>query len=320
MNIVFLDAATVDLGDLDMSGFARLGNYRAYANSRQDQVVARARGADVVITNKCLLRERELARLPKLKLICVAATGINNVDLEYAKQRGVAVTNVRGYSTTTVAEHTLLFLLAFSHRLLAHHRAAIDGTWSRSPHFTVLDFPFTDLHGKILGIIGYGAIGREVGRLARAFGMKVLVGKISGRKYRGGPNRISLKTLLRRSDFVSLHCPLTDRTHHLLNSKNLPCMKSSAVLLNMARGAIVDEAALARALRSGRLAGYGADVLSQEPPPRNHSLFQKKICDKVLLTPHMAWASRESRQRLADQIVKNIKNFPFRDAWGRMKA
>ncbi len=298
MKITFLDTASLDLGDLDLDPLKRLGTYRGYKNSRQDQVVARAKGAEVLIVNKCLLQKKELSQLPSLKLICVAATGVNNVDLTLAHQRGVVVCNVPGYSTTTVAEHTLLFLLAFSHRLLEHHQSACSGEWSRSKHFTVLDYPFSDLAGKTLGIIGYGAIGQEVARLARAFRMRILIAR-----------RTPLSQLLRESDFVTLHCPLTRKTRHLIRAGNLKLMKPTAVLLNLARGPIVDERAIANALHKKQIAGYGFDVLAQEPPPKHHPLLQKNLRNKVLSTPHVAWASRESRQRLVNEMGQNILAF-----------
>jgi len=312
--IVFLDAQTVDLGDLDMSPIARQGRYQAYRLTPQDLVVRRARRAEIVITNKCLLRKEELAQLKDLKLICVAATGINNVDLEEAKKRGIRVKNVAGYSTTTVAEHTLMFLLALSHRLMEHHRAASE-RWVGSPFFAILDHPFADLAGKTLGIVGYGAIGKMVARLARALGMKILIAKIPGRRYPLSrispslPHRLPLNQLLRMSDFVTLHCPLTKETDRLINRSTLNGMKKGSTLLNLARGKVVDEVAVETALKTGRLAGYATDVLSEEPPRRNHPLLQKSLRDKVLLTPHIAWASCESRQRLVDAIGLNITHF-----------
>ena len=297
MKIVFLDAATVDLGDMDVSPLRRLGTYRAYDDTSPSQIVSRAREAEVIVANKCVLAGKDLARLPHLKLVCVAATGVNNVDLTAARGRGIAVTNVAGYSTATVAEHALLFLLAFSHRLLEHRDAALNGAWTRSGGFAFLGHPFSDLRGKTLGIVGYGTIGREVARLARAFGMKVLVAKIPkihGRVYPKSPLRFPLGQVLRKSDFITLHCALTEATFHLINKETLRWIRPEAFLLNLARGAVVEEGAVARALRRGRLAGYAADVSEREPPPPNHPLFSRRIRGKVLLTPHVAWASGRS--------------------------
>ncbi|HEX5036276.1 MAG TPA: D-2-hydroxyacid dehydrogenase [bacterium] len=310
MRIVFLDAATVDLGDVDMSALRRVGAYHAFRDTRPSQIVSRARNADVIVTNKCVLGETELSRLPRLRLICVAATGVNNVDLISARRRGVAVANVAGYSTATVAEHALMFLLALSHRLPTHHEAAVSGAWSRSPHFAWLGRPFCDLEGKTLGIVGFGSIGRRVARLAASFGMKIALARIPGRSYRkGDARRLSLRSVMKRSDFLSLHCPLTKTTRHLINRRSLAWMKPTAFLLNLARGPVVEETAVARALEKGRLAGYAADVLSEEPPPRAHPLLARRLTGKVLLTPHIAWASRESRQRLVREMAQNIRAF-----------
>ncbi len=310
MRIVFLDAGTVDLGDVDVSSLRRLGSYRAFADTLPSRIVSRARGADIVVTNKCVLGAREINALPRLALIAVAATGVNNVDLVAARRRRVAVTNVAGYSTTTVAEHALLFLLSFSHRLREHHEAALSH-WSRSGKFALLDHPYADLFGKTLGVVGYGAIGRRVARLAGAFGMKVMIAKLPGRRYPSAPKRFALRDVLRTADFVTLHCPLTEATRHLINKATLRRMKPGAFLLNLSRGAVVSEkdVAAALALVGGRLAGYATDVLSREPPPENHPLFARRIRDKVLMTPHVAWASRESRQRLVDEIARNIRAF-----------
>lgn len=307
--IVFLDAATVDRRDIDLAPLRRLGQLVTYNTSQVSQVVSRSRDAQVVLTNKCVLGEREFAALPKLRLVCVAATGVNNIDLSAAAKHRVAVTNVAGYSTQTVAEHALLLLLALSHRLLDHHSAALSGQWSRSSHFSLLDFPYSDLAGKTLGVVGYGTIGRKVARLAGILGMKVRVAAFPGRRYPARPRRTPLAALLRRADFVTLHCPLTPETRHLINRKTLQWMKPSASLLNLARGPVVSEKDVAEALHRGRLRAYATDVLSVEPPPRMHPFFRRKIREKVLITPHIAWASRESRQRLMNEIATNISFF-----------
>ncbi len=307
--ITFLDAGTVDLGDLRMIALMRLGRVRLYRDTPAGKVVARSRGMSVVVTNKCLLGRGELARLPDLRMIALTATGVNNVDLAEARRRGVAVANVPGYSSDTVAEHTLMFLLALGHRLREHHEAAISGRWYRSKSFALLGFPFSDLKGKVLGIVGYGAIGRRVGRFARMLGMQVRIGRIPGRRYRSGPRRQTMAAIFSGSDFVTIHAPLTPLTYHLVGTRLLRRMKPNAYLLNLARGPIVDEPAVVRALRSGRLAGYAADVMEQEPPPLNHPFFRKGVREKVLLTPHIAWASREARQRLVDEVAKNIEAF-----------
>jgi glycerate dehydrogenase len=312
VRLVFLDAATVDLGDVDISPLRRLGDYRSFDDTRPSQIVRHAAGADVVITNKCVLGEKILKALPCLKLICVAATGVNNVDLGAARRLGIAVTNVAGYSTDSVAEHTLSFILGLSHRLLDHQEAAAGGAWARSPHFAWFGRPYRELKGKTLGLIGYGRIGRRVARLARAFGMRIRIAKIPGRRYgrsRGAPGRFPLRDLLRGSDFVSLHCPLTEVTRHLMNARSLGWMRRGAFLLNLARGPIVEEGAVARALRRGRLGGYAADVLAEEPPRAGSPLLSRRLKGRVLLTPHVAWASREARQRLVKEMFENVRSF-----------
>lgn len=308
MKIVFLDASTVDLGDVDVTPLKKTGSYRSYPDSSALQIVPKARGADVVVTNKCVLGRKEIELLKGLKLICVAATGVNNIDLEAARRRGVVVTNVAGYSTTTVAEHAVLFLLALSHRLMEHHESALS-RWSGSGRFALLDHAFSDLKGKTLGILGYGHIGRRVARVAQALGMKIQIARLPGRRYTKKQKRLSLEQVLATSDFVTLHCPLNPSTRHLINRETLRRMKPTACLLNLARGPIVNEKDLAQALLGGRLAGYATDVLGREPPPKNHPLLQRRLRKKVIMTPHVAWASRESRQRLIDEIASNIRAF-----------
>ncbi len=307
--IVFLDAATLDLGDLDWSVFHGLGRIVKFPHSAQSEIPTRLAGVPIAVANKCVFDAETIARLPDLKLICVTATGTNNVDLLAAKARGIAVTNVPGYSTPTVAEHTILFLLALSHRLIAHDRAAKGGDWTRSPTFAVLDFPFSDLAGKTLGIVGYGAIGKRVAKIARALGMKVAIAALPKRKYPPSPKRLPLRALLAQSDYVSLHCALSPETRHLIGTAAILKMRKGAALLNLARGPIVDEIAVASALRRGHLAAYAADVLSQEPPTAPCPILANDLKNKVLLTPHIAWASRESRQRLLNTVGQNIRTW-----------
>ncbi len=307
--ILFLDAATVDLGDLDLRHLSRQGVYSALRLTSQDPLPPEAEFAEVLISNKYPLGAPEIAKLPRLRLICVAATGTNNVDLQAARARGVAVSNVAGYSTATVVEHAVMFLLALGHRLTEHDLAVKRGDWSRAPYFALLSYPFSDVKGKRLGIVGFGTIGRKVAQVARALGMEVLVAKLPGRSYAGKEKRVTLIALLRRSDFVSLHCPLTERTAGLIGKQALAQMKPGAFLLNLARGPLVVETAVAEALRSGRLAGYASDVIGREPPPPDHPLFAEDLQNKVLWSPHIAWASRESRQRLVDEIAENIRAF-----------
>lgn len=307
--IVFLDVGTVDYGDLSLRELKERGAFKAYERTGPAEIGPRLARATIVITNKCVLDGRLLSRLQgSVRLINIAATGTNNVDLEAAKQRGIAVTHVSGYSTETVVQMTFAFLLALVSHLREFNEAAHDGRWSRSPFFTLPAFPVREIHGKTLGIVGYGRIGRRVAQVARAFGMKVRVARIPGKKYPSKEkiHRTDFKSLISQSDFVTLHVPLLPLTRHLMDGRVLAQMKRGAFLINMARGGLVDERALARSLRSGRLAGAASDVLSQEPPPRNHPLLG---APNLLLTPHIAWASREARERLIHEIALNIKAF-----------
>jgi len=310
LKIIFLDAGTVDWRDASLAPLKKLGNLKVYSCTGPSEVEKRSAGAGIVITNKCVFDRKRLTRLKSLELIALAATGTNNVDLEAASRLGIAVTNVSGYSTESVVQWTFAFLLALVGNLLQFNEAAHNGRWSRSPFFTLPDFSFSEIDGKTLGIVGYGRIGKRVARRARAFGMKVLVARIPGRVYSASEKkgRVSLSELLRRSDFVSLHAPLSSQTEKLINSKAIRQMKRGAFLINMARGGLVEEKALFEALRSGRLAGAAADVLSEEPPSKNHPLLNKKI-QNLILTPHIAWASREARARLIREIACNVKAF-----------
>jgi glycerate dehydrogenase len=307
--IVFLDAATLDLGDLNLKKIRDLGFYHSLPRCPGNQIPQEVRDADILITNKVVLGEKEMKIFPRLHLICVSATGVNNIDLAAARRLGIAVTNVAGYSTPTVVEHTLMFLLALSHRLKEHDDAVKNGTWSRSPLFALLDFPYGDLAGKTLGIVGYGTIGKKVGRLATALGMKVRVARLPGRNYDARTKRRALNQILKESDFVSIHTALTPSTQGLINRKRLSLMKPSAYLLNLARGPVVVEKDVAQALEKNKIAGFAADVTEIEPLPKNHPFLKKSLANKLLLTPHIAWASRESRQRLVNEIAANIASF-----------
>jgi len=261
--------------------------------------------ADIVITNKVILDETTLAAARQLKLICIAATGTNNVDLEAAKRLGITVCNVRGYTTPSVVEHVFTLLLALMRHLPEYHRAVQSGRWQNSVHFSFLDFPIHELSGKIMGIVGYGELGQAVARVAEAFGMRVLIAERAGSAPRTG--RVALTELLQHADVLSLHCPLTDETRGLIGARELQLMKRGAVLINTARGGIVDELALLEVLRSRHLGGAGVDVLSHEPPVDN-PLLSADI-PNLIVTPHIAWASREARQRLVNELAANIHGY-----------
>lgn len=309
---VFLDRDTVDAGDMDLSPLDDvLPEWDYYGHTAPDQVVERIQGAQVVVTNKVVLDGEALADCADLELICVAATGTNNVDLEAARSLGITVCNVTDYATPSVVQHVYSMVLALSTHLPEYRDAVRAGRWSAGRQFTMLDWPVRELAGRTLGIVGYGTLGRAVAEVGRAFGLEVAVARRGSDDQRKG--RVPLNALLREADIVSLHCPLTASTNGLIGDAELRLMKPDALLINTARGGIVDEAALADALRDHRLAGAGVDVLPEEPPPADHPLLAPDI-PNLIVTPHTAWTSREARQRLVSQLADNI------EAWQDGKA
>lgn len=304
MQGVFLDAGSLARADIEMSplGGATV-QWAYYDHTAPEAVAARISGAAIVITNKVVVGEPALAAAPRLKLICIAATGTDNVDLAAARRRGVTVCNVRGYATPSVVEHVFGLMLALTRRLGDYQRAVRDGRWQRSPHFSFIDYPIGELHGKTLGLVGYGELGRAVAQVAAAFGMKVMVAN-RGTAQAG---RVPLGELLAQADVVSLHVPLTAETRHLIAAPELRAMKRGALLINTARGGVVEEAALAAALRDGHLGGAAVDVLTQEPPADNPLLAAD--IPNLIVTPHIAWASREARQRLVNALAENVAAF-----------
>lgn len=303
---VFLDAGSLVQSAMDMAPLEHESiSWRYYDATPPSLVIERIISADIVITNKVVLDENSLAATQQLKLICIAATGTNNVDLRAAKKIGITVCNVRGYATLSVVEHVFALLLALMRHLPEYHRAVQSGRWQKSVHFSFIDYPIHELHGKIMGIVGYGELGRAVASIAAAFGMRLMIAERAGKAPR--PGRIPLPELLSQVDVLTLHCPLTDETRGLIGARELQLMKQGAVLINTARGGIVDELALLEALRSHHLGGAGVDVLSQEPPLDNHLLSAS--VPNLIVTPHIAWASRESRQRLVDELAVNIQAY-----------
>lgn len=304
---VFLDCASLDLGDLDLSplqqAFTGLTRHDA---SHPGQVVERLQGAQVAISNKVPLTAETLAALPDLKLILVAATGTNNVDLPAAQRLGITVCNSQGYGTPSVAQHTLMLMLALATRLPDYHNAVQSGRWQQASQFCLLDFPISELNGKTLGILGAGELGSAVARLAEAFGMRVLLGQLPGRPAQ--PDRLPLSELLPQLDVLSLHCPLTPVTAQLINRQHLDLLPRHAWLINTARGGLLDEQAVADALREGRLGAAALDVLSVEPPTADNPLLAGDI-PNLLITPHSAWGSREARQRIVGQLAENAAAF-----------
>jgi glycerate dehydrogenase len=302
-----LDAESLGPG-LDLSRLrAGAAQWAWHERTRNAEAPARIGDAELVITNKVVVGEEAFASAPRLRLVCVAATGVNNVDLEAARRHGTTVCNATGYGTPSVVQHTIALMLALATRLEDYHGAARDGRWARSPHFCLLDYPITELAGRTLGVVGHGTLGRGVAEAARALGMEVAIAARPGSKT-VPPGRVALADLLARADVVSLHCPLTEATRGLIGADELARMKPGAFLLNTARGGIVDEQALADALRAGTIAGAGIDVLSEEPPRAGNPLLEPGI-PNLLLTPHCAWGARAARQRLVDQVAANIEAF-----------
>jgi len=304
---VFLDMATVDAGDLEQSALlASSAHWDLYDYTTPGETARRVAKAEVVVSNKTVLDGEIIASAPELKLICVAATGTNNVDLDAARDRGIAVANVTAYATPSVVQHVFMLILALSTRLEAYRAAVARGDWQHAPAFCLLDYPVRELSGLALGLVGFGELGQGVARVGEAFGMEVLVAQRPGGPPRQG--RVPLDELLQRSDVVSLHVPLADNTRNLIGERELGLMKPDALLINTARGGIVDEQALAMALREGRIGGAGVDVLEVEPPRDGNVLLNADL-PNLIVTPHVAWASRASRQRLLDEVAANIRAF-----------
>lgn len=308
MRAVFLDYATVSyFGDLDPSRLARvLPGVDLREHTSQPEVAAALAGASVALVNKLRIDAETMAATPALKMIALAATGTNNVDLESARTRGIAVCNVRDYCTASVVEHVIGTLLLLSHRLREYDALVRSGAWQRGSQFCLLDHPIRELAGRRFGIVGYGTLGRAVGRAAQAFGMDLVIANRPGGEPR--PGRVDLDALLGEVDVLSLHCPLTPATTGMIDARALARMKPDAVLINTARGALIDSAALAEALRAGRLGGAAIDVLPQEPPVDGNPLLMPGI-PNLIVTPHVAWASREARQRCLDEMAANVEDF-----------
>jgi glycerate dehydrogenase len=307
MRGVFLDRNSLDLADLDFTQFDKaIEQWQYYAETSPDQVLQRISNAEVIVSNKVVLDKPILELAKQLKLICVAATGTNNVDLDAAKENNIQVCNVRAYGTASVVQHVFALLLSLVRNLPAYQQAVKDGEWHKSKQFCMMDFPIGELTGKVMGIIGYGELGKAVASVAQAFGMTVKLAQRPGDEPREG--RLPLHELLAEVDVLSLHCPLTPYTANLVGEDELQLMKPTAYLINTARGGIVDERALAQALINKQIAGAGVDVLHTEPPVASNPLLELNI-PNLIVTPHMAWASRESRQRLLEQIVTNIHSY-----------
>lgn len=304
---VFLDHPSLDLGDLDLGPLrACFSELQLFAGTRQDEVTERLNGATVAITNKVVIDAAAMAASPELKLILISATGTNNVDLAAARHHGITVCNCQGYGTPSVAQHTVMLLLNLATRLADYQRAVAEGRWQQASQFCLLDYPIVELQGKTLGLLGHGELGGAVARLAQAFGMRVLLGQIPGRPAR--PDRLPLDELLPQIDALTLHCPLNEHTRHFIGARELALLKPGAFVVNTARGGLIDEQALADALRNGHLGGAASDVLSVEPPTQGNPLLAGDI-PRLIITPHNAWGSREARQRIVGQLKENAQGF-----------
>lgn len=307
MRAIFLDYGTVSFDDLDTTSLrAVLPDLVLREATADADLEAALADAEFVLLNKLRLDRARLRQAGRLRLIALAATGTDNVDLEAARESGIAVCNVRAYGNTSVAQHVWGMILCLTQRLREYQRLAVDGSWAGSEQFTMLAYPIRELSGRKLGIVGYGELGRAVARIADAFGMPVLIANRAGGKRE--PGRVDLDELLASVDILSLHCPLTDATRGMIGAAELARMKPDALLINTARGGLVDGRALAAALRAGRLGGAGIDVLPQEPPVDGDPLLERAI-PNLLVTPHVAWAARESRQRCIDMMAANVRDF-----------
>lgn len=311
-NIVSLESESIRC---ELTRPALAHHWQRYPRSAATEVLPRLQGATVAIVNKIPMTRDLIAGLPDLKLIAVSATGTNNVDLDACRERGIAVCNVRGYARHTLPEHVFALLLALSRNLLAYRDAVQRGEWQGSDQFCLFGAPIRDLHGATLGVVGRGSLGEGVVRLGEAFGMRVLVAE---RKAAATirPGYTAFETVIAESDALSLHCPLTDTTRHLIGAAEFQTMKTSALLINTGRGGLVDEHALVKALKSGQIAGAGFDVLTQEPPGSDHPLLAPELLalPNFILTPHIAWASGPAMQSLWDETLRNI------EAWSRGEA
>lgn len=307
LNVVFLDRDTIS-AQTTLRTLSFPHELTVYNRTAPDQVAQRIANADIVITNKVPVRGEALAGAKRVKMVAVAATGTDNVDLSACAQRGITVSNIRGYAVHTVPEHVFALIFALRRSIVAYHQSVKEGRWQQAQQFCYFDFPIKDLAGSTLGIIGEGALGQSVATIGRALGMRVL---FAARK--GGAKQGSLYTpfneLLAQSDVITLHCPLNDSTRNLIDAPEFALMQRKPLLINTARGGLVNEEALAQALRSGQLGGAGFDVTIPEPPPTDSPLMKLLDLPNFILTPHVAWASQEAVQSLADQLIDNIEAF-----------
>ena len=305
--IVVLDSKT--LGNVNFDKLKEFGEVVLYEKTKAEEIEERVKDASIILTNKVVLNKDNLKNAEKLEIICETATGFNNIDTEYAKSKNIAVTNVAGYSTPTVAQHTFATLLHLYDKIGYYDEFVKSGEYSKSGMFTNLDKPFNDIEGKKWGIVGLGNIGKKVAKIAEAFGAEVVYYSTSGKNNNSDYKRVELDELLSESDIISIHSPLNTNTQGLFNYDNLKKMKKSAVLINMGRGPIVVEKDLAKAINENIIAGAGLDVFSVEPMLEDSPLLKIKNKEKIVMTPHIAWASIEARERLFNDLIENIKAF-----------
>lgn len=305
MNIVILDKATIG-EDIDLSKIRRDNEIISYDTSSKIETAGRIANAEIIITNKVVLGKQEFDAAKNLKLVCVAATGYNNIDVEEAKKRGITVANVKGYSTESVAQTVFGYILTIMNSIIEVSKDIKNGEWQKSPIFTMLKHPFNELKGKNLGIIGYGTIGKRVAEIAYIFGMNILISESINSNKKLDPERTSFSDILKKSDILTIHTPLTDETKDLITSKELDLMKPSSILINTARGGIVNENDLYEALKNNKIRFAAVDVLTEEPPTNGNILTE---APNIFISPHTAWTSYESRKRLVEGISENIKKF-----------
>lgn len=315
--IVILDGKT--LGEIDFTKLREFGELAYYDTTRSEEVVERIKDANIILTNKVVLNENNLKEVKNLELICETATGFNNIDIVYAKKNDIAVTNVAGYSTNTVAQHTFATVLSLYDKLSYYDNYVKSGDYAKSGLFTNVSKPFYELEGKTWGIIGFGAIGKRVAKIAEAFGVNVIYYSTSGKNSNSEYNRVSFDELLDKSDIVSVHAPLNKDTQGLINYDAIKKMKNSAILVNMGRGPIVVEADLAKAMDEELIAGAALDVFEVEPIKEDNPLISMKNKENLVLTPHIAWASVEARERLFEEVIKNIRAFYNDEIRGRVE-
>lgn len=307
IKICFLDRATIQ-SDIKIREPNFKHSWLEYPKTTTDQVVDRIADADIVITNKVKISAKTVSACPNLKLVAVAATGLDHVDLEACKNRNIKVTNITNYALTTVPEHVITTMLMLKRQIVQYQNEVLDGRWQKEKNFCFFDKPIYDLSQSVLGVIGFGALGEATAKLAKNLGMNVIYYNRS-EKHSNFAEQVDFETLIKESDMISCHCALTPETHHLLSEKEFHKMKTSVFVINTARGAIIDEAALAEAIISNQIAGAAVDVLPQEPPELDSPMMKIAHQSNVILTPHIAWASQQAMQGLADQLIDNIEQF-----------